>query len=167
MPAHPGVFQPAFEQISPSNPHHHKTGFPTRGFCQCCWKLDRIRPFECHSRIRSTSLSVISSFVRSYSLVVRGDSCPAICWACSSRPSFNFNGDDRRFVLCSLSDAAPKPRCHRELAACRGMLCLIRTFVLEQYVLDSIRKAAHRHQGPNHGEVAGGVKWRWSTKSRG
>jgi hypothetical protein len=44
---------------------------------------------ERHSRIRSTSLSVISSFVRSYSLVVRGDSCPAICWACSSRPSFS------------------------------------------------------------------------------
>src|SRR5271165_2213056 len=42
-----------------------------------------------HSRIRSTSLNVISSFVRSYSLVVRGDSCPAICWACSSRPSFS------------------------------------------------------------------------------
>ena len=42
-----------------------------------------------HSRIRSTSLSVISSFVRSYNLVVRGDSCPAICWACSSRPSFS------------------------------------------------------------------------------
>src|SRR5580692_4149415 len=83
-----------------------------------------------HSRIRSTSLNVISSFVRSYSLVVRGDSWPAICWACSSHPSFNFNGDDRRFVLCSLSDAAPKPRCHRELAACRGMLYLIRTFVL-------------------------------------
>ena len=37
-----------------------------------------------YSRIRSSSLSVISSFVRSYELVVRGDSCPAICWACSS-----------------------------------------------------------------------------------
>ena len=37
---------------------------------------------KCHSRIRSTSLSVISFFVRSYSFVVRGDSCPAICWAC-------------------------------------------------------------------------------------
>jgi hypothetical protein len=42
-----------------------------------------------HSRIRFTSLSVISSFVPSYSLVVRGDSCPAICWACSSCPSFS------------------------------------------------------------------------------
>src|SRR4029077_14734971 len=30
------------------------------------------------------SLSVILYFVRSYSFVVRGDSCPSICWACSS-----------------------------------------------------------------------------------
>jgi hypothetical protein len=44
---------------------------------------------ERHNRMRSTSLNVISSFVRSYSLVVRGDSWPAICWACSSRPSFS------------------------------------------------------------------------------
>ncbi len=44
---------------------------------------------ERHDGIRSTSISVISSFVRSYNLVVRGDSCPAICWACSSRPSFS------------------------------------------------------------------------------
>src|ERR1700737_4129197 len=42
------------------------------------------RPRQCsiwierYSRIRSTSLSVISSFVRLYSLVVLGDSCPAI-----------------------------------------------------------------------------------------
>ena len=34
---------------------------------------------ERHSRIHSTSLSVISFFVRSQSLVVRGDSWPAIC----------------------------------------------------------------------------------------
>jgi hypothetical protein len=47
------------------------------------------KPRKRHSRIRSTSLSVISSFVRSYSFVVRGDSCPAICRACSSRPSFS------------------------------------------------------------------------------
>jgi len=45
---------------------------------------------EHHSRIRSTSLNVISSFVRSYSLVVRGDSCPPpSAWGASSCPSFS------------------------------------------------------------------------------
>ena len=66
---------------------------------------------KCHGRIRSTSLSVISSFVRSYSFVVRGDSCPAICWACSSRPSFS------RYIVMPVARQVLHPTGVREPAA--------------------------------------------------
>jgi hypothetical protein len=39
--------------------------------------------------ILSTSSSVISSLVRSYSFVVRGDSCAAMVWAFSMVPPFS------------------------------------------------------------------------------
>ena len=47
-------------------------------------------PYGAPSQItmRSTSSSDTSSSRRSYSPVVRADSCPAICWATSTRPPF-------------------------------------------------------------------------------
>jgi len=67
----------------------HQGTFALRADARVARSRQRSIGIERHSRMRSTSLSVISSFVRSYSFVVRGDSCPAICWACSSHPSFS------------------------------------------------------------------------------
>ena len=39
--------------------------------------------------MRSISSTVTVSAVRSYSFVVFGDPCPAICWACSRVPPFD------------------------------------------------------------------------------
>ena len=39
--------------------------------------------------MRSISSTVTVSAVRSYSFVVLGDACPAICWACSRVPPFD------------------------------------------------------------------------------
>ena len=50
----------------------------------------RVRHFSSvYNLILSTSSCVRRSFVRSYSLVVRGLSCAAISWACSSAPPFD------------------------------------------------------------------------------
>src|SRR5216683_2657206 len=49
---------------------------------------DSPTPLRDQILIRSTSSSEIWSSVRSYSFVVRGDSCAAICCACSSVPPF-------------------------------------------------------------------------------
>ena len=77
-----------------------------RGNLRCSSSRPPIPPRPAfHSRIRSTSLNVISSFVRSYSFVVRGDSCPAVCWACE--PSV---------VLQVNHDAGRPPRVTSELA---------------------------------------------------
>jgi len=50
--------------------------------------IDRRSPGTGQIAIRSISSSVIWSVVRSYSFVVRGDSCAAICCACSRVPPF-------------------------------------------------------------------------------
>ena len=51
------------------------------------WRRTPLSPLiNAHNLIRSTSSGVSRSFVRSYSLVVRGLSCATISWACSIAP---------------------------------------------------------------------------------
>jgi hypothetical protein len=52
------------------------------------WQTATARRLVPQIAIRSTSSSVISSCRRSYSPVVRADSCPAMYWAFSSVPPF-------------------------------------------------------------------------------
>ena len=79
-----------------------------RGNLRCSSSRPPIPPRPAfHSRIRSTSLNVISSFVRSYSFVVRGDSCPGSNRANPSNYIILEYGDCRDLKPISRSYATP------------------------------------------------------------